>query len=226
MSTQISVENLLISALSREARREILPDLFPVYVHQHTAVTPASQESDVIFPLTCVLSLMTQTGDGQSVENVAIGYEGATLFRATPLMRVSAQLGGEALRMPRSAFACHLANEEFRCVMDDYRDRLLATACQATVCQAFHTAEQRLAQWLLVICDRARSFDLSLTQDLLATMMGVQRPTVTIAARILQAADLISYRYGRVTIRDHRGLQDAACDCYRQMALRGQTEDD
>jgi hypothetical protein len=201
-----------------------LPDLFPLYLHQHGSITPASQEADVVFPLTCVLSLMTQTGDGQSVENSAIGYEGASIFRTKPSMKLAAQIGGEALRMPRTAFNAHLANEEFRHVIDGYRDQLLGNACQATVCQAFHSAEQRLAHWLLVMSDRARTYDLHLTQDFLATMLGVQRPTVTIAARILQAANLINYRYGRVTITDHHGLQEAACECYANVLLSPSSE--
>jgi CRP-like cAMP-binding protein len=162
---------------------------------------------------------MTLTGDGQSVENVAIGYEGASIFLPSANMRITTQHAGEALRMSRPAYLRHMGNQEFREVMMHYHGQLLAAACQSALCQAFHTAEERLAHWLLVMHDRARSDELPLTQDFLATMLGVQRPTVTIAARLLQAAELIHYRYGRVTIRDHEGLREVACECYGQSAL-------
>ena len=162
---------------------------------------------------------MTLTGDGQSVENVAIGYEGASIFQPSASLKLITQHPGEALRMPRTAYQKHMGDAEFREVMMHYHERLLATACQSALCQAFHTAEERLAHWLLVMQDRARSEELPLTQDFLATMLGVQRPTVTIAARLLQASELINYRYGRVTIRDREGLRNAACECYGQGLL-------
>jgi len=162
---------------------------------------------------------MTQTGDGQSVENVAIGYEGASIFLPSANMKITTQHAGEALRMSRSAYLRHMSNQEFREVMLHYQDQLIAASCQSALCQAFHTAEERLAHWLLVMHDRARADELPLTQDFLATMLGVQRPTVTIAARLLQASDLIHYRYGRVTILDREGLRNAACECYAQSWL-------
>src|SRR5581483_12080616 len=95
-----------------------------------------------------------------------------------------------------------------------YQSTLLAVACQSTICQAFHTAEQRLARWLLSLRDRCETDELHVTQDVLASMLGVHRPTVTIAARILQAAGMIQYRYGRVTITDRNALEEASCECF------------
>jgi hypothetical protein len=219
MSETTIRENLVIRSLSPALQRALVADLSPVHLRHQTPINPPGGVPEVIFPLSCVISIVTQTSDGQSVENAAVGYEGAFVQLPTGNVRAMIQIAGEALRMPRTAYVRHLSNEEFREAIDQYRDRNFAFACQAAVCQAFHTAEQRLAYWLLAMRDRNIADELLLTQDFLASMLGVQRPTVTIAARILQAADLIHYRYGRVTILDRAGLIDVACECYPQSAL-------
>jgi CRP-like cAMP-binding protein len=96
-----------------------------------------------------------------------------------------------------------------------YIEALLIQMQQSTLCGTLHAVENRLARWLLVMQDRADSDALPLTQEFLAEMLGVSRTTVSSAARTLQSAKLITYRRGRIRIRDRVGLERAACECYR-----------
>jgi CRP-like cAMP-binding protein len=85
---------------------------------------------------------------------------------------------------------------------------------QTALCNRLHSVEQRLARWLLMCHDRSKGDELTLTQEFLSIMLGVNRPTVTTSALILQGGGLIKYRRGKIIILDREGLEDFACDCY------------
>jgi len=219
--TELSA-NLLIASMPSSLRSRLEHDLTEVHLRTHQVILEAGASGrEVYFPTSCVLSLVSQVADGQSVATAVIGREGVvglSLFANTPNLRAIVQVDGSALRMNADAFIHHLDEPEFRNAIGVFGDRMLASACQSAACQAFHTAEQRLARWLLTIRDRVDLDELPVTQDFLASMLGVYRPTVTVAARILQAADLIHYRYGKVAIVDRAGLEEAACECYSLLA--------
>jgi CRP-like cAMP-binding protein len=92
---------------------------------------------------------------------------------------------------------------------------LLCQISQSSVCHHFHTVEQRLARWLLMMRDRLESNTFPLTQDFLAFMLGIPRTNVTMTAGALQQAGLINYRRGLILITDEKGLEETACDCYQ-----------
>ena len=85
---------------------------------------------------------------------------------------------------------------------------------QSVMCGALHTVEQRLSRWPLMTHDRLGTVELDLTQEFIAQMLGVRRPSVTVVAGILQSAGLIRYNRGRVTVVDRKGLEASACECY------------
>jgi CRP-like cAMP-binding protein len=85
---------------------------------------------------------------------------------------------------------------------------------QTTACNALHDVQPRCARWLLMTHDRMHEQDFDLSHEFLAVMLGVQRPTVSVVARTLQQAGLIRYTHGHVTVRDRKGLEAAACECY------------
>jgi CRP-like cAMP-binding protein len=89
---------------------------------------------------------------------------------------------------------------------------------QTAACNAHHELGQRLARWLLAAHDRSGRAELSLTQDLIAVMLGVRRSTVSVAAATLQKAGVIRYQHGRITVTDRIGLENAACECYESVA--------
>jgi CRP-like cAMP-binding protein len=105
-------------------------------------------------------------------------------------------------------------SEQLRTVMDRYVLALLTQVGQAVACNALHSTLERAARWLLTSHDRVRADEFALTQEFLSYMLGVRRASVTVAARTLQAAGLIRYQHGKITILDRAGLEEAACECY------------
>ena len=128
--------------------------------------------------------------------------------------RAMVQIGGEALRMPIEPFEQHLADARLRQPLGVYASRTLSRIAQSTGCVAFHPIEQRLARWLLMVRDSLDREEFPLTQEFLSYMLGVHRPTVTIASRLLVNAGLIEHRRGVIRIIDPEGLEQASCECY------------
>ena len=184
----------------------------------------------VYFPVTAVLSLVTTLTDGSTIEMSTIGNEGTTAaptyLGATSMSNVTClcQIPGVSLSMDAEAFrAAASKSEQLRAVMDRYVLALLTQVGQAVACNALHSTLERAARWLLTSHDRVRSDEFALTQEFLSYMLGVRRASVTVAARTLQAAGLIRYQHGKITILDRIGLEEAACECY--FVMRSALED-
>ena len=150
-----------------------------------------------------------------------IGNEG--LVNATALMggtpsqsETFMQLAGAGLRVPLEAFReCFQESAELRSyVLQNVQTQVVVTG-QVSACNRLHEAEERLARWLLTAADLNRQENVSLTQEFLAEMLGSQRTTVALVAGGLQRAGFIEYSRGTVRIMDRRGLENAACHCYR-----------
>ena len=173
----------------------------------------------VYFVETGFISALTVLSDGQPLEIGLIGSEGVAGFAVvlggkTSYSETMCQTGGEAYRMSadalREAFAKSAA---LRDLLPRYALIFQVQVAQTAACNAHHALEQRLARWLLAAHDRSGTPDLSLTQDLIAVMLGVRRATVSIAASTLQRAGVIRYQHGKITIVDRTGLENAACEC-------------
>ena len=174
----------------------------------------------VYFVETGFISALTILSDGQPLEIGLIGSEGVAGFSVilgtdTSYAETMCQTGGEAYRMP-----AHALVQAFKQSLV-LRDLLLryvlifqVQVAQTAACNAYHALEQRLARWLLAAHDRSGTPELSLTQDLIAVMLGVRRATVSIAASTLQRAGVIRYQHGKITIVNRTGLEDAACECH------------
>ena len=174
----------------------------------------------VYFPHDCVISLMTLMSRGMAVESSTIGREGAFGLAAAiaprvALSRAIIQVAGRASRIevPRLREAWK-RSEALRSLADRHAEALYGHAIQSVACNALHSVEARFCRWLLTCQDRIDTNRVSLTQEFLADMLGVQRTTVTAVARALQAAGLIQYRRGVVDILDRPGLEAIACECY------------
>jgi CRP-like cAMP-binding protein len=127
---------------------------------------------------------------------------------------VLCQITGDALRIDSGRFAEHLQEPRLRDRLGQYASALTRIMAQSTACMAFHPIEQRLARWLLLVQDELEGNRFSLTQEYLAVMLGVHRPTVTVAIRTLEMAGLISHGRGFTEILNRPGLTEAACECY------------
>lgn len=155
------------------------------------------------------------------VEVATIGREGVVGITAVldnPVSSAS-MVQGEAdtcYRMQVDVFRREMERRGvFYELLAHYAQALVGLIVQSTACNAVHSVEQRLARWLLMARDRMESNNFQLTQELVAMMLGASRPTVTIVARTLQKAGLITYHRGHLTIVDGEGLEAASCECYR-----------
>src|SRR6202048_1682584 len=175
----------------------------------------------VYFPTTSILSLLYVMEDGASAEIAIVGNEGIlgiSLFmggESTP-SRAVVQSAGHAFRLK----AALLKNEFGRFgptmhLLLRYTQALITQMAQTAVCNRHHSVDQQLCRWLLLSLDRLASNELTMTQELIANMLGVRREGVTEAARRLQDAGLISYRRGRITVLNRPGLEARSCECYQ-----------
>lgn len=214
-------QNRLLSALSRDLQIRLLPRMekvnLPVRQVLYEREAPMTH---VYFPLSGVVSLIMVLKSGESVEVATTGNEGMV---GTPVFlgaersscRAVVQVPGQALRMRIE----HLrrALEEHRELADiarRYTQGLFHQLAQTTACNHVHSVQERMCSWLLMTHDRVGVDEFQLTQEFLAQMLGVRRPSVTVAAGVLQKAGLIRYQRGRIRVADRAGLEGAACECY------------
>ncbi len=174
----------------------------------------------VYFPTTSILSLHYVLENGGSSEIAGVGNEGVlgiSLFMGgdTTPSRAVVQTGGHGYRLK-----AQILMEEFNRagpvlrLLLRYTQALITHMSQTAVCNRHHSVEQQLCRWLLLTLDRLPSNDLTMTQELIANMLGVRREGVTEAAGKLQGYGFISYRRGHITVLDRAGLEHKTCECY------------
>ena len=136
-------------------------------------------------------------------------------------VRLLVQIPGSAAKMSRAAFTRTMESmPSFRSLIHAHAQAFLEQVLLSVACNGTHSLKERLARWLLMMRDRSDDDALPITQDLLAEMLGVQRPTITNAARELERAGLIARGRGHVTILDRQGLMKASCECYQLVRTR------
>ena len=175
----------------------------------------------IYFPLGGVMSLVVEMEDGGTVEVGTIGNEGMV---GTPVFlgaeksptKAFCQVPGDCLRMPVASFKRELSAEDgiLRDRVSRHAQGMINQISQSVACNHLHSIEERTARWLLMTHDRVGQNELLLTQEFLAQMLGVRRPSVTVAAGLLDKAGLITYKRGRITVVDRERLEEAACECY------------
>src|SRR5262245_8085675 len=179
----------------------------------------------VYFPIDSVISFLGDTGQGGSIEVWAVGSEGLAgiggLLGKTKPFRGVVQVPGKAFVSKASAFRKSFQrHSEFHDAVLAYYDDLLLQISYLGICNNLHPIEQRFCRWLLMIRDRTRTNVLKFTQEAIAAILGTRRATISEAAAGLQAAGLISYTPGSITIRSRKGLEKAACRCYKLINAR------
>ena len=182
--------------------------------------------TDIFFPETAVISVVAVYEDGGIMEMATIGREGCTGTQSVFGARASAsrllvQLPGAVTRMPRDVFTRAMDEmPSFRLLMYSYAQAFLEQVLVSVACNGSHNLSQRLARWLLMMRDRSDSDVLQITQTLLGDMLGVQRPTISNAAREFERAGLIARGRRQVTILSRPRLAKAACECYQLVRTR------
>jgi CRP-like cAMP-binding protein len=218
---QATVRNKILAALPADEFKLIADKLTRVELtlgqSLHRAGEPIEQ---VFFVESGFISALTMLSDGSPLEIGLIGAEGVAgvsviLGATNSYSETMCQTGGAAYRMTAAALK-QMAAEAPRLhdLLLRYTHVFHVQVAQTAACNAHHELGQRLARWLLAAHDRSDVPELSLTQDLIAVMLGVRRSTVSIAASTLQKAGVIRYQHGRITIVDRVGLENAACECY------------
>ena len=213
--------NQLLAALPQAERQRWLPQLESVdlalgqVLYESGAATPY-----VYFPTNAIVSLLYVLENGASAEIAVVGFEvvvGVSIFMgggSTP-SRAVVQSAGQGYRLRADAI-----KEEFEQagpvmhLLLRYTQALITQMAQTAVCNRHHTLDQQLCRWLLLSLDRLKGDQLTMTQELIANMLGVRREGVTEAALKLQRAGLINYARGRINVLDRPGLEGRTCECY------------
>jgi CRP-like cAMP-binding protein len=215
-------QNHLLRALPADEAERLIPqlELVPMPLGE-VLYESGSQLRHVYFPTTSIVSLLYVMADGASAEIAVVGNEGmvgVALFMGgeTTPSRALVQSGGHAYRLKGQVL-----KDEFRRatglqhLLLRYTQALLTQMAQTAVCNRHHSVDQQLCRWLLLSLDRLPSNKLTMTQELIANMLGVRREGVTEAAGKLQIAGLIEYSRGQITVLDRPGLEAQCCECYQ-----------
>jgi len=188
--------------------------------HQQELAGAGKELEHAYFPHSGAISLMASMREGGYAEITTVGPEGVVgleemLGATTTPSRVLVQVAGVGTRIPIKPLRAALENSAtFRAIMHRYIRAHLVQVGQSVACNGLHSVEERFARWLLMAHDRARRDTFDLTQALLAEMLGVHRPSVTVVARTMQTAGLIRYSRGVITVTNRKGLEATSCECY------------
>jgi CRP-like cAMP-binding protein len=215
-------QNHLLNALPAGDYMRLEPhlELIPMALGE-VLYEPGRRLRHVYFPTTSIVSLLYVMEDGASAEIAVVGNEG--------MLGISLFMGGETTpshAVVQSAgcgvrLEAQLLKQEFARfgpmmhLLLRYTQALITQMAQTAVCNRHHSVDQQLCRWLLLSLDRLSTNELSMTQELIANMLGVRREGVTEAAGKLQNAGLINYRRGRITVLDRPGLEARSCECYQ-----------
>jgi CRP-like cAMP-binding protein len=219
--------NRLLLALPNRVLKRLAPELEDIRCSSGQVLLDADSSLDyVFFPHSGVVSVVAVYANGNTIEMATIGREGCSGVQALLGARMSSvrllvQIPGSAAKMSRAAYSRALESmPSFRALMYRYVEAFLEQVMVSVACNGAHSLKERLARWLLMMRDRGDNDTLLITQDILAEMLGAQRPSITNAARELERAGLIARGHRRVTITDRQGLTKASCECYQLVRER------
>lgn len=214
--------NGLLAALPGASRERILANtqlvslsVKDVLYHSGDPITA------VYFPLTCVISMMTEMKNGATIEIATVGNEG--VHGIAPYLGIDeavalgiTQVSGEARRMSVEDFTqAAKSDERFDTILRRYTHALLMQIARSGGCNSLHSVEERYTRWLLMMHDRTNVDVFAFTQEFLSRMLGVSRARVNIVTKALEKAGRIKNSRNQITVLDWKGLEASSCDCYR-----------
>ena len=226
-SAPAHIRNRILSLLPAKELEAVLERSEMVTIQSKQVIYSRDEPIRYIhFPEDCVISLITELDNGDSVEAMTVGcdgFAGIAVFHGVASSRLKAigQITGESRRIGADAFT-ELVREcgNLNRLLHRYSQFVFETVSQSAACNRLHVIEQRCARWLLMSEDRVGRSQFDLTQEFLAEMLGVRRPGVTVAMGVLQKAGLISHGRGSITVTDRVGLEQASCECYKTIKQR------
>jgi diguanylate cyclase (GGDEF)-like protein/PAS domain S-box-containing protein len=214
-------QNRILAALTTKEYVRLADDFEPVtLVNGQVLYEPGDVADYVYFPTTCVVSRIFTTANGSSAELAMTGSEGMVgtsliLGSESVNYRVDVQSPGNAYRIKAEIMRWELdQGGELQRLSLSYIQALMAQMAQSIICNRHHSVDQQLCRWLLLALDRIPGNQIDITQERIASMLGVRREGITEAAGKLQAAGLIHYSRGHISVADRAGLEARACECY------------
>jgi CRP-like cAMP-binding protein len=214
-------QNRLLAALPAEVYERLTPHLQSVRLELGSVLHESGQRlHHIYFPSDSIVSLLFELDDGASTKIAVVGNEGLVgiallMGGQTTTNRAVVQSAGFAFRIPADILVREFERGgALQDLMLRYTQALMTQTAQNTVCNTHHSLDQQLCRWLLLSLDRLNSNELTMTQELIANNLGVRREGVTEAAGKLQAAGLIHYSRGKITVLDRPKLEARVCECY------------
>ena len=214
-------ENHVLDALPPEEAARLFPQLKLVKLTLGASIYESGDvQRFIYFPTNAIISLLYVLKDGASAEIAVVGNDGVigvSLFMGgeTTPSRAVVQSGGFAYKLTSSALKDEFERHGHMLqVLLRYTQSLITQMAQTAVCNRHHSVDQQLCRWLLLSLDRLPGPSLSMTQELIANMLGVRREGVTTAAGKLQRLGVIRYSRGRITVIDRPKLEELSCECY------------
>lgn len=214
-------QNRILGALPTADYKRLLPDLEPIPMPLGWTISESGDHVNFLyFPTTGIVSLIYDLEDGSSTEVALVGNEGMvgiSIFMGGESMpgSMKVQSEGNAYRLSRKIMKREFAmNGKLQHLALLYTQALICQTSQTAVCNQHHTLEQQLCRWLLMSIDRLHENKMVITQELIATLLGVWRESVSHAASKLESDGLIACARGSITVRDRHKLEARACECY------------
>jgi CRP-like cAMP-binding protein len=214
-------QNHILASLPTGVFERVLPQLKLVPMELGKVLYESGDTlRNVFFPTNCIVSLLYVLQDGASAEISVVGNEGLigiALFMGgeTTPSRAIVQSAGHAYRLPGQILKDEFHRDaDTQLLLLRYTQALITQMAQTAVCNRHHSVDQQLCRWLLLSLDRLTTNELTMTQELIANMLGVRREGVTEAAGKLQKLDVIHYNRGKITVMDRLKLESLCCECY------------
>jgi CRP-like cAMP-binding protein len=221
------LSNRLLLALPPRNLNQLVPNLAFIRCEQDQILLDVDASIDhVFFPNSGVISVVAVYADGNVIEMATVGREGCAPVKAffgarQSSARLLVQIPGSAAKMSRAAFNRAMKSmPSFRDLMSAHVQAFLEQVLVSAACNGRHSLKERLARWMLMMRDRSDADVMPITQDLLAGLLGVQRPSLTHAVAELEKAGLIRRGRRQITILDRQGLIKASCECYQLVRER------
>jgi len=214
-------ENLLLASLPEAERERLEPYLKEVLLEtRQVLIEPNEDITDMYFPYDAITSTIQEMSNGDSVETGLMGIEGFVgvqlwLHARTTPTRTLVQVPGRAHHMHAADFIRRVRDTEspLNVLCAKYSHAFLVMTSQTAACNRLHPVNERLCRWLKLVHNRLRRDEFPIRQEFIARMLGVHRPTVSIAANMLQQAGLIKYSRGQMRVLDSEGLTNGSCEC-------------
>jgi CRP-like cAMP-binding protein len=220
-ATSLPQQNQILEALTQPERDRLFPHLRLVQLPLGKVLYESGDTlRHIYFPTDSIVSLLYMFQGGESAEIAVVGNDGAigvALFMGgeTTTNRAIVQSAGSAYQLAGARLKEEFGRHgEMLHILLRYTQALITQMSQTAVCNRHHSVDQQLCRWLLLSLDRLPSAELSMTQELIANMLGVRREGVTEAAGKLQKLGVIRYRRGQITVLDRRRLERLSCECY------------